>query len=312
VEFRKITVDELDFVPAICLDPSVGRRGREAMREHMENRLKWLRKMMSQGLEITVALENPKPEVLSYPWAGNIRHAGLAVKGKVPKGLIEYLPIEMAPEPVKGENSLFIDCIWILPPFWKTGVARGLMHQFIEEARKWGGATVLAYEGDRWFGTSIRYMPTSFFRKFGFKEVSRDETRVLLHLDMGARKSPVLLPPKKRVTGGKGKIVMDVFCNSQCPWCGRMVDKIKRNIRNYSDVTLNVINTDKRDVVEQYGISRGVFINGEPVIKRMASWKEIKSALNRFTNRDAHNQRTCLFLSQRKNYTLSNKEVCAL
>ncbi|MDH5734471.1 MAG: GNAT family N-acetyltransferase [Candidatus Bathyarchaeota archaeon] len=284
MEFREITVDELDFVSAICLDPSVSRR--EAMREHMENRLNWLRKMMSQELKIIVALENPKPEVLHCPWAGNIRHADLAVKGKVPKGLIEYLPIEMALEPVKGENSLFINCVWILPPFWKTGVAKGLMQLFIEEARKWGGATVLAYEGDKWFGTSLKYMPSSFFKKFGFKEVSRDGTRVLLHLDLGARKSPMLVSPKRRVIGEKGETVIDVFCNSQCPWCGRMVDKISRNIRKYSDVTLNVINTDRRDVIEQFGVSRGVFINGEPVIKRMASWKEIKSALNKFTNRN--------------------------
>ncbi len=241
---------------------------------------------MSQGLEMIIALENPKPEMLHYPWAGNIRHADLAVKGKVPKGLIEYLPIEAALESVKGESSLFIDCIWVLPPFWKTGVAKGLMQQFIEEARELGGATVLAYEGDKWFGTSIRYMPSSFFKKFGFKEVSRDGTRMLLHLDLGAHQSPILVPPKKRVAGEKGKIVMDVFCNRQCPWCGRMLDKINRNIRKYSDVTLNVINTDRRDVIEQFGVSRGVFINGEPVINRMASWKEIKSALSKFTNRN--------------------------
>lgn len=286
MEFRKITVDELDFVSAVCLDPSVGRKGREAMREHMENRLKWLRKMMSQGLKIIVALEDPKPEVLHYPWAGNIRHANLAVKGKVPKGLIEYLPIEAALEPVKGENSLFIDCIWILPPFWKTGVAKGLMQHFVEEAKECGGATVLAYEGDKWFGTSLKYMPSSFFMKFGFKEVSKDETRVLLHLDLGASKSPMLVSPKKRILGERDKIVMDVLCNSQCPWCGRMLDKINRNIRKYSDVTLNVINTDRRDVIEQFGVSRGVFINGEPIIKRMAAWKEIKSALSKFTIRN--------------------------
>ncbi len=288
MEFRKITADELDFVPPVCLDPSVGRRGREAMREHMENRLKWLRKMMAQGLGIIVALENPKSEVLHYPWAGNIQHADLAVKGKVPKGLIEYLPIETALEPVKGEKSLFIDCIWILPPFWKTGVAKGLMHHLIEEAGKWGGATVLAYEDDKWFGTSIKYMPSSFFMKFGFREVSRDETRVLLHLDLGAHKSPMLVLPKKRVAGEKGKTVMDVFCNSQCPWCGRMVNKIRRNIRKYPDVTLNVINTDRKDTIEEFGMARGICINGEPVITRMASWKEIKSALDRFTKRNVH------------------------
>ncbi len=235
------------------------------MKKPMENRLRWLEKMMAQGLEIIVAL-GPR-------------------KGK--KGLIEYLPIEIAPEPVKGENSLFIDCIWVLPPFWKKGVAKELMQRFLREAKEYGGATVLAYESDKWFGF-FDYMPASFFRRFGFEEASRDGTRVLLHLDLGAHKSPILIPPKKSVVSKKGKTALDVFCNSQCPWCGWMVDEIKRNIRKYSGVTLNVINTDRRDVIEEYGMSRGVCINGEPVIKRMASWKEIKSALNRFTNRNVH------------------------
>ena len=288
LEFRKITVDDLDFVPAICLDPSVERKGREAMRPHMENRLKWLRKMMPQGLEIIVALENPKPEMLHYPWAGSMRHEDLAVKGKVPKGLIEYLPIEAALESVKGESSLFIDCIWVLPPFWKTGVAKGLMQQFIQEAKKRGGATVLAYEGDKWFETSIRYMPSSFFKNFGFKEVSRDGTRMLLHLDLGAHQFPMLITCKRREIDEKGETALDIFCNGQCPWCGWMSDQVRKNVRKYSSVTVNVINTDSRDTIEKCGIARGVSINGDPIIKRMASWKEIESALDRYTNRNTH------------------------
>jgi GNAT superfamily N-acetyltransferase len=251
------------------------------MKGHMANRLKWLKKMMPQGLEIIVALEDPRSEALFYPWAGTMQHKDLAVKGKVPKGLIEYLPIELALEPVRGENSLFINCVWVLPPFWKTGVAKGLVHKFINEARKFGGATVLAYEGDRWFD-AFEYMPAGFFRKFGFKEVSRDGTRVLLHLDLGAHESPLLVAPKKRIINEKGEITVDVFYNSQCPWSGWMVDQARRNLRSYAGVKLNLINTDGKSLIERYGLSRGVSINGVPVIKRMASWKEIKSVLNKF------------------------------
>lgn len=265
MEARKITADELHYVPRLCLW-GISSKQKEAMKGHMEDRLKWLEKMMPQGLEIMVAL-GPK-------------------KGK--KGLIEYLPIEIAPEPVKGENSLFIDCMWILPPFWKKGIAKKLMQHFLKEARKVGGATVLAYEGDKWFRYAFDYMPASFFRKLGFKEVSRDGTRVLLHLDLETHQFPTLIPPKKQVTSEKGEIVMDVFCNSQCPWCGWMVDNIKKNLRKYSGVTLNVVNTNRRDVIEKFGMSRGIHINGEPVIKRMASWREIESALDRFTKRNVH------------------------
>ncbi|NIW34713.1 GNAT family N-acetyltransferase, partial [Candidatus Bathyarchaeota archaeon] len=105
----------------------ISRKQREAMKEAMERRVKWIEEMMSKGLQIVVALGSRG--------------------GK--KGLIEYLPIEMAPEPVKGTHSLFIDCIWVLPPYWERGIARGLMECFLEEAEKVGGATVLAYEADR-------------------------------------------------------------------------------------------------------------------------------------------------------------------
>ncbi len=264
MEFRKIAVDELPYVSYLCLW-GISRQQKEAMKEHMEKRLKWIEEMMPKGLEIIVALGPRKSK----------------------KGLIEYLPIEIAPEPVKGESSLFINCIWVLSRYSKAGIGKGLMQHFLKEAKNVGGATVLAYEDDKWFDY-FDYMPASFFRRFGFEEVSRDGTRVLLHLDLGAHKLPMLVSPKKRVTGEKGKIVMDVFCNSQCPWCGLMLDTVKRNLRESSNVTLNVVNTDKRDVIERFGISRGIFINGEPVIKRMSSWKEIKSALNKFARARAN------------------------
>jgi len=227
----------------------------------MEKRLNWIEEMTPKGLEILVAV-------------------GL---GKSKKGLIEYLPIELAPEPVKGKNSLFIDCIWVLSRYSKAGIGEGLVQRFLKEARKVGGATVLAYEGDRWFGY-FDYMPAKFFKRFGFEEVSRDETRVLLHLDLGAHQLPRLLTPKRRKVAEKGKTVLDVFYNRQCPWCGWMADSIMRNAKR-SGVRVNVINTDNRDTIEKFGIARGIAIKGEPVIKRMATWKEIKSAVERFKNK---------------------------
>lgn len=229
------------------------------MQEHMETRLKWIEEVMPQGLEVVVALGPRKSR----------------------KGLIEYLPIEDAPEPVKGEHSLFINCIWVLPRFSKAGIGKGLMQHFLEAAREVGGATVLAYEGDKWFDY-FDYMPAAFFRRFGFEEVSRDGTRVLLHLDLGAHESPVLIFPKRREKRAKDKVTLDVFCNSQCPWCGWMADNIGKGMRKYPGVTLNVIDTDPREIIERYGLARGVAINGEPVIKRMATWKEVKLVLDRY------------------------------
>jgi hypothetical protein len=42
---------------------------------------------------------------------------------------------------------------------------------------------------------------------------------------------------------------------------------------------VNAINTDDRTIIEEYGLSRGVCINGKPMLKRMASWKETDSVV---------------------------------
>lgn len=282
MEIRKITEDELDYVSAICLDPSIGSRQRKAMQDAMTARIQWLRRMMKKGLQILVALEKPRQEKVHYKWAGDMNHADLAVRGKVPKGLLEFVPIELAPEPVKGKNLLFIDCIWVLPPFWHTGVAKGLMESFLCQAKEYGGASVLTYEGDKWFGSSLDYMPASFFKKFGFKEADRDGSRVLLFLDLGAGKKPRLIHPKARNFGGKNEVVIDALCNSQCPWSGWMVDQIKRNAKRYPRTSVNVVNSDDRKVVEEFGLSRGVYVNKKPAVKRMAPWKEIEKAIEEF------------------------------
>jgi len=276
VRIREVSPEELDFVSAVCLDPSVPRRWREIMEPCMVDRKNWLKAMMAKELQVSVALE--KPEVVAKSLESKIERAkAKAVRGSVAKGLIEYVPVEFACEPVEGGSGLFINCIWVVPPFWRRGVARALLERCIEKARAHGGASVLAYDGDKWFGF-FPYMPASFFEKFGFKEVDRDGSRVLLHLNLGDDERPRLIRAKARKTGKSDKLVVDVFYSSQCPWSGWMVDKVKRCMKKYGAV-VNAINTDDRTVIEEYGLSRGVCINGKPLFKRMASWKEIDFAV---------------------------------
>jgi GNAT superfamily N-acetyltransferase len=264
MEIREISADELDFVSAVCLDPSVRSEWREIMNPYMEKRKKWLKTMMEKGLRVLVAFNKPKT-------------AAKPVRGTDAKGLVEYVPIEFACEPVKGKCGLFINCIWVVPPFWHRGVARALLEKCVENAKAYGGLSVLAYEGDRWFGF-FPYMPASFFKKFGFQEVDRDGSRVLLHLDLGGAEKPKLIRAKTGRTVKSSKLAVDVFCSSQCPWSGLMVEKVRQNAEKY-DAVVNVINTDDWKMIERCGVSRGVCINGELAIKRMASWKEVEAAI---------------------------------
>ncbi|MFX0139123.1 MAG: GNAT family N-acetyltransferase, partial [Candidatus Hodarchaeota archaeon] len=144
MEIQVFTEDKLDLICAICLDPSVDQETKNLMEDGMDRRISWIKKMMSIGLEILIALEKPKQEEIHYKWVGKMLHSDLAVHGQVPMGLLEYIPIEHALEPIKGKNALFINCMWILPPFWSRGVGKALIETFIEKAEQHGGGSVIA------------------------------------------------------------------------------------------------------------------------------------------------------------------------
>jgi len=258
VNIYEVAAHELDMVAAICLDPSVPKTRKKAMESSMEARKRWLSSMMQVGLKVAVAL-GPR-------------------RGKL--GLIEYIPIQHASEPVQGKNSLFINCIWVIPPIWKKGVAKTLLSYAIEQGKKTGGITTLAYDGDKWFGV-FPYMPSSFFQKFGFKEVDRDDSRVLLHMDLGGGNQPSLIRPKTQRIPNNGKVVVEILFNNQCPWSGWMVDKAQRALKKY-DATVVAVNTDDQKILRKYGLARGVLINGVPAIKRMATVKEIESLAQKY------------------------------
>jgi GNAT superfamily N-acetyltransferase len=278
----EVSPNELEYVSAICLDPSVPLRWQKIMKPYMEERKKWLKAMMTKGLHVSVALDKPKSVA---------KHLGLdvgkvkakIVRGSLALGLIEYVPIEFACEPVEGEDGLFVNCIWVIPPLWHRNVGKALLERCIEKARAYDGVSVLAYEGDKWFGF-FPHMPARFFERFGFKEVDRDGTRVLMHLDLGGNIEPKLIKMKTDSVKKSGKPTVDVFYSSQCPWSGWMVDKIKRGIRKY-DVVVNTINTDDRKAIKKCGLSRGICMNGVPILKRMGSWKEIKAIVKQVVPR---------------------------
>lgn len=276
MKIKKITETEIEFIPAICLDPSVGKESIAAMQDGMGDRINWIKNMMEIGLEIFVAFEKPKNEEIHYKWVGKMLHSDLAIRGQVPMGLLECVPIEYALEPINGKKSLFINCMWILPPFWGKGVGKALIDFLINRAKDVDGVSTIAYDGVKWCGTSINYMPFDFFKKLGFKEIERDGNRLLLHLDLGAKIPPKLIYPQYDVLQNERDSCLVAFYNSQCPWSKLMIDEINKNIEKNSSLHLKVIKTDNREIIEKYGISRGLLIEGKPTLKRIALWKEIQ------------------------------------
>ena len=72
--------------------------------------------------------------------------------------------------------------------------------------------------------------------------------------------------------------VVEVLYSSQCPWSGWMIDGIRSHLGKL-DVDVRLVNTDDRAVIEEYGLTRGVCVDGRPLITRLASGREVVRAV---------------------------------
>lgn len=279
---KNVSYDDLNYISAICLDPSVGKALRVLMKSAMDRRIGWIKQMIKNGLEIFIALEEPRDEIIHYKWVGKLNHKDLAINNKVPMGLLESIPIEYALEPIQGNNSLFINCIWILPPFWRKGIGKALISSFIKRAEKVGSACVIAYENERWFDTTIQYMPLKFFKKHQFIEVDRDGKRVLLFRDFKNIDPPKFLNVHTKLKKKSHKLSLSIFCNDQCPWSTFMVKEIQEGVKSIRNIETNIISTNRKKDIEKYGISRGVIMDNKPICNRMVSWTQVKKEIDKF------------------------------
>ncbi|MFX0138955.1 MAG: hypothetical protein ACFFDN_35265, partial [Candidatus Hodarchaeota archaeon] len=60
-----------------------------------------------------------------------------------------------------------------------------------------------------------------------------------------------------------------------------MVNTIKKEVEKDSNINLSIFNTDNRELIQNLGLSRGVCLNGKPIIKRMAPWEEIQAEIEK-------------------------------
>jgi GNAT superfamily N-acetyltransferase len=307
MEIRELKKDELDLAILPCVDPGF----RKTLKQGMALRKEFLKKKMGKGLSILVALEDGEgKEKIDYPGVGKVRTEDLSLKGKIIAGLIEYLPIEEANFPVRGKNLAFIDCIWVIPPFWRKDVAKNLMKNFFQKTHEqnFSGAAVIAYQKESWWGF-FDYMPSWFFQKFGFREVDRgrnssmecpplggperlgfgshgscgqierDGNSILMLKNYKDAKPPEFILSEPKPTSKPGKITAELFWSGQCPYSWWVKKLTEKEFRKISTIELSFVNTDDRKIVEKFGINFGLTVNGKTIYNRMPSWDEVKKAL---------------------------------
>lgn len=277
MEIRELKKDELDLAVLPCVDPNF----RKTLKQGMALRREFLEKKIRKGLSILVTLEDQgEKEKIEYPGVGKVRTKDLSFKGKIVAGLIEYSPIEETNFPVRGENLAFIDCIWVIPPFWQKGVAKNLMKELFEKthARSFSGAAVIAYAKESWWGF-FDYMPGWFFKKFGFIQVERDGNSILMLKNYKDAKPPKFILSETKSTSKPGKIKAKLFWNGQCPYSWWVKKIAEKEFSKASTIELSFVNTDDRKTVEKSGISFGLTIDGKVIYNRMPSWDEVRMTL---------------------------------
>jgi len=218
-------------------------------------------------------------------WNYNTLYTGLrilvAYEGTVPVGQIEYLPIEHAPRPVKGEHLTFIDCMFVEPKQRWHHVGSELLKACEEKAHEHArGLAVIAYPDSL-------FMPASFFIEHGFVSVADNECGAWLMMKAWDEVKPPEFMPRNYSPAlpQSGKTMVDVFWGGQCPFWVHARDCLLHVAKEIGDrVVVREINTDDRSVMEQYGIANAVFINGQCAFLYPPSETEIRQALRHALN----------------------------
>ena len=200
----------------------------------------------------------------------------VAYEGASPVGQLEYIPIEHAPRPVKGENLLFIDCLFVEPRKRWHGVGAKLLEACEAKAHEQhlAGLAVIAYPDSL-------FMPAGFFIEHGFCVIAESECAWLLMKNWDKVPPPKFLPRRLQPQlAAAGQTTVDLFWCGQCPFWVHARDELLKIAHELGDqVVVREINTDDRQVLEQWGIANGVFINGECAFLYPPSKDEIRKAL---------------------------------
>ena len=210
-----------------------------------ELRIDWIKKRLPLGYRAKIAYEEEKPV-----------------------GFIDYLPIEIAQDPILGYDITVINCILIIPgdSYRSKGYGRILLELAEADAEKMSrGIAVVAHNHPRW-------MPASFFTKMGYNIVDEQNGKIkeiLMLKTFQSVESPMFVKSanthnQKSVSD---KVIVEIFCSGACPHNLMSVELLKESLIEFGDKVIikEVITNDlASDVRRKYGHSYGVYINGKP------------------------------------------------
>jgi hypothetical protein len=201
-------------------------------------------------------------------WYNTMKDKGVRVKlalddsGTV-GGMIQYMPIEYSF--ADGKDLYIILCIWIhgykqgRGNFQKKGMGAALLKAAEEDVKSLGAKGIAA-----WGLIMPFFMKASWFKKHDYKVADKDGMMRLLWKSFSDdAQPPKFIKQKKSPEKIKDKVNLSLFIYGWCPAQNMAVERARRAAAEFGDkVVVNEYQTTTdRKLIEEWGISDGVFID---------------------------------------------------
>jgi hypothetical protein len=169
---------------------------------------------------------------------------------------------------IEGKDLYFINCIWVhghkqgIGNFQKRGIGKALLQAAEEDVQSMNKKAMAAW------GISMPFwMKASWYKKQGYKKVDKNGMAVLLWKPLQKEAIPPRwIKEKKRPEKGIDKVNVMSFVNGWCPAQNLVHERAKRASGEYGErVEFQEISTLEEKVLDEWGISDGLFIDGKQV-----------------------------------------------
>jgi hypothetical protein len=220
-------------------------------------RISWLKSMEGDGLRVKVALLDG-----------------------VHAGFLYMMPIEINPWQIQGKDLMVFPCLVSQSKFSNKNIGKKLIKAAEQETLKQNrkGIVTIGYFWDFWF------MPAAYFLKLGFKVAERrgeEEAIVWKSFDKNAE-PPHFRTERYNFKPIKGKVIIDLFWNRFCLTSDVEAERVRDVASEYGkDVILNEYSAIDQKILQQYGIERRIYVNGNMIeIGPEVEKNELRKAIN--------------------------------
>jgi N-acetylglutamate synthase-like GNAT family acetyltransferase len=228
-------------------------------------------------------------------WYEQIKDKGIRVKfardeTDVAGGMIQYVPVEHSM--VEGKDLYVVLCIWVhghkegRGDYRKRGMGTALLKAAEEDARKLGANGLVT-----WGLVIPVFMQASWFKRKGYKVVDKSGIMRLMWKPFNENAvPPKFIRPKKQPEKGKDKVNVTVFRNGWCPVMNLAYERALRASKEFEGkIELKEYQTIDRNIVNEWGIFEGLFIDGREVrTGPPPSYNKIKKKIEKRVKRIKH------------------------